>query len=171
MKKAILLIALMVISLTNGMAQTMVIDSTQQAYNRPSVWLEIRRLSEVGANDTSNSLELRKVFTFKVDALDYMFQRSLEQMPDSSSDILEFQAYAMYDFVNLYIKNLGKAEKEKQKKKIEADFIEASLKNPRFVDQDTELTLAYFNRNDFLTRFSLNTDWEKALADIKKKYK
>ena len=92
MKKAILLIALMVISLTNGMAQTMVIDSTQQAYNRPSVWLEIRRLSEVGANDTSNSLELRKVFTFKVDALDYMFQRSLEQMPDSSSDILEFQA-------------------------------------------------------------------------------
>ncbi len=34
---------------------------------------------------------------------------------------------------------------------------------------DKDIVLAYYNREDYLTQFSLDTNWVAALADVKKK--
>ena len=48
-------------------------------------------------------------------------------------------------------------------------FKEASILFPRFNDPDTEFTQSYCNDNRFLTQFSLDTDWVKALAYVREK--
>ena len=43
------------------------------------------------------------------------------------------------------------------------------LNHPLYNDLDKNLVLVYFNSEDYLTQFSLDTDWIKALAEVKKK--
>jgi hypothetical protein len=47
--------------------------------------------------------------------------------------------------------------------------MEVSKDNPLFKDKDKEMVLSYYNSGESLTRFSLDTNWEKALEIIKKK--
>jgi hypothetical protein len=37
-----------------------------------------------------------------------------------------------------------------------------------FNDTDKDLVLAYDNNENYITRFSLDTDWEKALQQVRK---
>ena len=62
-----------------------------------------------------------------------------------------------------------RAEKEKDRRNILLLFKEASILFPRFNDPDTEFTQSYCNDNRFLTQFSLDTDWVKALAYVREK--
>ena len=50
-------------------------------------------------------------------------------------------------------------------------FMDASYSNPLFNDKDTELVLSYYNSAQSMTRFSLDTDWRKAVAAIAYLYK
>ncbi len=133
------------------------------------VYQEILRLSRKVAADKNKSLDARKVATFKVDELNYMAMKTKEQMPDSSVRVLDVQAYAMYDFVNLFMRRLTEARKKADKEKVMIRFREASINNSRFNDMDKELVLSYYDNPNYLTQFSLDTDWVKALAEIRSK--
>ena len=51
------------------------------------VYNEILKTSTAVANDTSKDLEVRKIATFKVDALKYMLMKTNELMPDKRTRI------------------------------------------------------------------------------------
>jgi hypothetical protein len=97
-----------------------------------------------------------------------MAMKMREVMPDSSATFLDKQAIAMDNFVNFYIEKLIESTKQpnvEQVKMIKM-FMDASYSNPLFEDKDTELVLSYYNSADSMTRFSLDTDWRKAVAAI-----
>ena len=153
MKKLILLGAFMCLSIVNATAQ--------------EVYKEILRLSEDLANNEKKSLELRRIAQFKVEELNYMAMKTKELMPDSLVSVLDYQAYAMYEYVNLFLNKLTRAKKKKDKAKVLALFKEASLANPRFNDMDQGVTMSYCDNGLYLTQFSLDTDWVKALAFVR----
>ncbi len=148
MKKAIILLALAAGFASHANAQ--------------KVYKEILRLSEKTANDKSKDLETRKIATFKVDELKYMAMKTTALMPDSSVNVIDNQAYAMYDFVNLYVKKLSEAKSKKNKEVILNIFKSASIQNPRFNDMDLDLVEGYIRNEGYITSFSLDTDWIKA---------
>ena len=77
------------------------------------------------------------------------------------------QAYAMYEFVNLYIKQLAEAKTPESKDLVGKEFRTASLNNPLFNDTDLEVVQSYVSNDTYLTRFSLDTNWVKALEEVK----
>lgn len=159
MKKVILLFALLCSMNAAVMAQ--------------DVFKEVRRLSSEIAADTTKDLSTRRVAQFKIDALDYMRQRYWEVMKDDSLtnyyDVLNHQSLALYEYVDLFMKRLTPLKKKKQREKLQAVFEAASLENSKFFDPDKELVEAYILTPGFLTTFSMDTDWEKALADVRRR--
>ena len=131
------------------------------------VYHEILKLSEKVANDKSNDLQTRKVATFKVDELKYMAMKMRELMPDSTVTLLDNQAYAMYDFVNLYMKKLSEAKSKKDKALILDIFKSASIQNPWFNDMDLDLIEGYIRSEGYITSFSLDTNWMKAVEQAR----
>ena len=104
------------------------------------------------ATDTKEDVNVRKAASFKVDAITYLNTRTLSAIVDTTSQLsnkeiahlnaqLDSMAYYMHEYVN----------------------------HPLYNDPDKDLVLAYFNREDYLTQFSLDTDWIAALAEVKKK--
>jgi len=126
-------------------------------------------MSKEVANDEKKDTELRKIAQFKVDELSYMAIKTRELMPDSSAAVLDHQALAMYEFINMYMDKLAIAKKKEKKELVKYYFKQASTNNPRFQDTDLELTQAYYNNDGYLTQFSLDTDWQKALLEVKKR--
>lgn len=155
MKKIILTMALFAITTMTVQAQ--------------AVYKEILRMSKEVANDEKKDTELRKIAQFKVDELSYMAIKTRELMPDSSAAVLDHQALAMYEFINMYMDKLAIAKKKEKKELVKYYFKQASTNNPRFQDTDLELTQAYYNNDGYLTQFSLDTDWQKALLEVKKR--
>ena len=94
-----------------------------------------------------------------------------EQMPDSSTTVLDKQALSLNSFINLYIKHVlldTTAQKQEQVERIKL-FMDASYSNPLFSDTDTELTQSYYANPKAITRFMLDTDWRKALLAVEEK--
>lgn len=122
------------------------------------------------ASDPNEDPTIRKVESFKVDAITYLNSRTLAQLTDDSAQLTDEQvaainnrldslAYYMYDYVNLFTKEYAKAKNDKQRAKVMEYFRIASYNTPLYNDPDKELVLAYYYREDYLTRFSLDTDW------------
>ena len=155
MKKIILSMAIFAMTTMTAQAQ--------------AVYQEILRMSKEVANDEKKDTELRKIAMFKVDELNYMAIKTRELMPDSSAAVLDHQALAMYEFINMYMDKMAIAKKKEKKELVKYYFKQATTNNPRFQDTDTELTLAYYNNDAYLTQFSLDTDWQKALLEVKKR--
>ncbi|MDD7318226.1 MAG: hypothetical protein SOZ80_08955 [Prevotella sp.] len=120
------------------------------------------------AEDEKKDVGLRKIATFKYDELCYMGQRTVEQMPEKSAE-LDDQALALFEFIDLYLSNFEKASK-KQQSKVLQDFKMFCIEFPRYDDNDTTLTEAYYNEN-YITQFNLNTDWVKAYEKARTIYK
>ena len=136
------------------------------------VYKEILRLSKETAADVSRDLQTRKVATFKVDGLEYMWRLTREKMPDSLyTNIMNEQAYALYDYVNMFMTVYKSKEKEKERQEVIVMFMENSLNYPRFHDDDTEIAHAYILAEGYITKFSLDTDWVLAAEAIRKKLK
>jgi len=136
--------------------------------NGQEVYNEILRLSRKAVKDPSKSAQIRSINLFKVDELNYMAMKTKEVMPDSAVTVLDYQAFAMYEFINLYVDKIGKTSKKKEKASILNIFKSASINNPRFFDMDKTLVLSYYDNDKYLTQFSLDTDWVKALAEARK---
>lgn len=132
------------------------------------VFLEIRDKAQATAADTHTAAMVRDINQFKVDALNYMAMKMKEQMPDSSAAFLDRQAYAMHSFISTYMKTLLAHRSDPQKIQVEYMklFIDASISNPLFNDNDHDVVLAYYTTADCLTRFSLDTDWQRALLAV-----
>ncbi len=134
----------------------------QQVYN------ELRHKAQTTIDDAHANNLVKQISQFKLDALNYMAIKMREEMPDSTVEFLDKQAMAMDSFVNFYIEKLIASTKQpnvEQVKMIKM-FMDVSYSNPLFNDKDTEMTLAYYNCGECLTRFSLDTDWRKAGAAI-----
>ena len=152
MKKLILLALLAIATTAQG----------PEAYN------ELRQKAKTTISNPNANAVVKQISQFKLDALNYMAMKMREVMPDSSATFLDKQAIAMDNFVNFYIEKLIESTKQpnvEQVKMIKM-FMDASYSNPLFEDKDTELVLSYYNSADSMTRFSLDTDWRKAVAAI-----
>lgn len=152
MKKLIIIIMLMVCTASQA----------QQVYN------ELRKKAQTTVSDPQTNALVKQISQFKLDALNYLAIKMREEMPDSTVTFLDKQAMAMDNFVNFYVEKLIESTKQPnavQVKMIKM-FMDASYSNPLFNDSDKELSLSYYNRADCLTRFSLDTDWRKAVAAI-----
>ena len=139
----------------------------QEAYN------ELRQKAKTTVNDPKTNAVVKQISQFKLDALNYMAIKMQEEMPDSSATFLDKQAIAMDNFVNFYVEKLIESTKlpNVQQVKMIKMFMDASYSNPLFNDKDTELVLSYYNSAQSMTRFSLDTDWCKAVAAIAYLYK
>lgn len=136
----------------------------QEVYN------ELRKKNkELIENPQTHEL-VRSISQFKLDALNYLAIKMQEEMPDSSVYFLDRQAFAMNNFVTFYIKKLVEFNEMPQALQTEMTkiFMDTTLNTPLFRDKDRELTLSYYNNGESLTRFSLDTDWEKAYETIEK---
>ena len=133
------------------------------------VYTEIKEKAQAVVNDANANPLLKQISRFKIDALDYMAMKMREQMPDSTANYLDRQAFAMNNFVSYYIQKLieNRTQPNAFQVKIIEAFMDASFSNPLFNDPDKELTLAYFSDGNSLTRFSLDTDWRRAVLAAK----
>lgn len=156
--------------------------ATTYAQTPQRVYDQIYRSSYKVASDKSEDTEIRKIASFKVDAISYLKTKTLEALSASDKELtgkdiahlnsqLDSMAYYMYDFVNLYLKNYAKAGNEKEKNRVRKIFRDASINHPLYGDKDEEVVLAYYNRDDYPTQFSLDTNWIAALEEVKKELK
>ncbi len=138
----------------------------QQIYN------EVRRMQKEFQDIKYNKdkpMTERKTASFKWDVIEYMLYKAKDDSTFSEKQ-LGIETYAMTEFVNLYFKRLSEAGNSKSKKEIAlARFKNASLNNALFGDVDYDLCHAYVDNANFMTPFSLDTDWVKALAEIRSK--
>ena len=137
--------------------------TAQQAY------YDAINMARETAEDTSKSLEERKIARFKQIALEYFGEQSYKLTPDSSASVLDEQALALYQFINAFTYQLTVSNKKSRQGVIDT-FKQASLNNPRFNDPNKEYVLAYITNEGYLTKFSLDTDWVLAYEEIKKRY-
>ncbi|MDR0185826.1 hypothetical protein ETF27_06450 [Prevotella brunnea] len=168
MRKIALTIALTLVALTGIKAQ-----------NR--VYQQIYRSAYKVATNKQEDTEARKVASFKVDAISYLQTKTLIALSTQDDKALtaeevkhlnsrlDSMAYYMYSFVNLFTKEYTKAADEKEKSRVIKIFRNASINHPLYNDNDKELVHAYYNRNDYPTQFSLDTNWIDALEEVKKK--
>ncbi|WP_278887741.1 hypothetical protein [Leyella stercorea] len=157
MKKLFIILALVCMSVLS--------TSAQEIYD------EVRRIekeAKVFANDTKNNLEARKIATFKYDAIYYLIDKA-SQEPLFSEYELGVQTNAMIEFVNLFVSKLSTLKKNKDKDMLKAVFRTATINNSLFNDVDKEVIYSYVDNENFITQFSLDTDWPKALAEVQSK--
>lgn len=143
--------------------------SSAAAVSAQEIYSEIRRNAQANISDPTADLMVRKFSMFKLDALNYMGIKMKELMPDSTAALLDKEALSLTLFLNLYTNELVKCSQQPpayQIKVIQA-FMDASYSNPLFRDDDKELVHAYFNDGNSLTRFSLDTDWRRAVLAAK----
>ncbi len=165
MKKLMFVVVMMCLALTTN---------AQDVYN------ELLSSSIKVAEDETKDIETRKIATFKYDELNYMKQMVLPEVLKDTTDLvtmnrvikqLNEQSYAMYQFINLFFQRLASTNKKDGKEAVLALFKAASINNPMFNDTDKDLVLAYYNNDNYITQFSLDTDWVKALEDVKRREK
>lgn len=157
MKKLFIILALVCMSVLS--------TSAQEIYD------EVRRIEKEAkafANDTKNNLEARKIATFKYDAIYYLVDKA-SQEPLFSEYELGVQTNAMIEFVNLFVSKLSTLKKNKDKDILKAVFRTATINNSLFNDVDKEVIYSYVDNENFITQFSLDTDWPKALAEVQSK--
>ena len=143
---------------------------TVSAANAQEIYKEVVRLktnAETLMNDTTKNMDVRKVACFKNDALYYLIDKAADA-PDFSELELGKQVNAMIEFVNTFIKRLSQEKKKKDKNIILATYKNATTSNPLFNDPEKEVTYGYVDNEKYITQFSLDTDWVKALQTIKK---
>ena len=128
----------------------------------------IEKEAKAFANDTKNNLEARKIATFKYDAIYYLVDKA-SQEPLFSEYELGVQTNAMIEFVNLFVSKLSTLKKNKDKDMLKAVFRTATINNSLFNDVDKEVIYSYVDNENFITQFSLDTDWPKALAEVQSK--
>lgn len=132
------------------------------------VYHSIRNKAKESVESPETPMLMKKLNQFKIDALDYMVMKMREQMPDSSATYLDKQAYALNNFLLLYMRSVIDSQKLPKVQQVDIIklFMDATYSNPLFNDQDKELVLAYFSDGSSFTRFSLDTNWQLAFIAV-----
>ena len=132
------------------------------------IYKEVKRIqkqAETFDNETKKNLDERKIACFKYDAIYYLVDRASQEDRFTEYELGQ-QTDALIEFVNLYVKRLASANK-KDKDMVKAKFRTASINNSLFNDVDKEVVYSYVDNDKFITNFSLDTDWVKALEAVK----
>jgi hypothetical protein len=143
--------------------------SLSQTLSAQEIYSEIRRSAQAKVNDTKADMLVRQFSMFKLEALNYMAIKMKEEFPDSTAELLDKEALSLNVFITNYTRSLVDSRNMPvlyQKKVIKA-YMDASYSNPLFNDKDSHMVLAYFNDANSLTRFSLDTDWRRAVLAAK----
>lgn len=143
----------------------MLLTMFSMSVSAQQVYIELRQKARKAAENPESTDMVRQFSQFKLDALDYMAMKMREEMPDSSASYLDRQAFALHNFMSLYMQALldNRNQPAAFQVKIIKLFMDASYSNPLFNDPDKELSLAYYSNGKSLTRFSLDTDWQRAV--------
>lgn len=110
-----------------------------------------------------------KINYFYYTELNYMKNKA-KAANEAGLKVLDEQAYAMQEFVTDFFKQMASANDDKRKSVIDI-YIKASLENPLFDDKDKETTLSFISDPEYITPFSLDTDWVTAHKAAKKALK
>lgn len=151
MKKIIMTLMLLLTTMSNIQAQ--------------EIYTEVKRMAQANVDNSNADPLIRQINKFKLDALNYMAMKMREEMPDSTAEFLDKEALSLHIFITNYTNSLVSNSQQPaahQMKVIKA-YMDASYSNPLFNDNDKEIVLAYFNDGNNLTRFSLDTDWRRAV--------
>lgn len=154
MKKLLIMFAVMCATATNVVAQDI--------YNEVK---RIEKQAETLANDSTKNINERKIACFKYDAIYYLIDKASLENNFTEYELGE-QTNAMIEFVNQYVKRIANATKQKDKDIIKARYRTASINNALFNDVDKEVVYSYVDNENFITQFSLDTDWVKALKAV-----
>ncbi|MBR1449102.1 MAG: hypothetical protein IJ588_10225 [Prevotella sp.] len=147
--------------------------TTMTAIQAQEVYTEVKKMAQEKVDNPNSAPIVRNINRFKVDALNYMAMKMREEMPDSSAAFLDDMALALHHFINDYSQSLVSSSQQPaayQTKVIKA-YIDASYSNPLFRDPDQDTALVYFRNGNSLTRFSLDTDWRRAVLAAKEAIK
>ena len=145
--------------ITLGLLATMMVPASAQ-----DVLNEIVKMSQATVNDTTQNIVVRKTAVFKYDAMTYLRSKML---PASAvlSDNVDLKKF------NEIIRTLNekrlKEAKKKNKDVVMKLFKMATKDHPYFNDEDTEVTMAYYNREDYPVQFCLDCNWVKSLEFIR----
>ena len=134
------------------------------------IYKEVKRImqkQEAIKNDTGKSLDERKIAAFKWDAIYYMIMKAGDNNEFTPYD-LGMQTSSMIDFVNLYVKRLSEEKKKTQKDLIMSRYKNTTIQNALFNDMDKDIIYAYVDNDKYITQFSLDTNWVKALEEVRK---
>ena len=137
------------------------------------IYTEIKKMAqEVVDNPDTNPL-IKQMNSFKITALNYMGMKMRELMPDSTAEFLDKEALALYHFMSTYTQTLVSLSDQPAayQTKVIGLFMDASYSNPLFNDPEKDYVLQYFMNGDCLTRFSLDTDWMRALLAVESEMK
>lgn len=108
-----------------------------------------------------------KVNYFYLTALNYMIS---EMKPQDAAQyrILDEQALAMHRFVSRFIDWISHTPHEKLRRKGIKAFLKHGSSHPFFNDKDKETTLSFIGDPNYITPFSLDTDWVAANQGVDK---
>ena len=146
-----------------------IVCATATSVSAQEIFNEVKRIekqAETLANDTTKNINERKIACFKYDAIYYLIDKASQEERFTEYELGE-QTDALIEFVNLYVKRLANAGK-KDKDLLKAKFRTASINNSLFNDVDKEVVYSYVDNDNFITQFSLDTNWVKALEEVKK---
>lgn len=155
MKKIVMLLAFTCMFAVNAASQ--------------EIYKEVNRImhqAESIKNDAKRNLEERKIATFKADAIFYLISKAAQNEHFTELELGK-QTNAMIDFVNSFVKRLSRSSKKRDKEILMARFKNATIQNPLFNDPEKEVTYAYVDNEKFITQFSIDTDWVKALNAVR----
>lgn len=117
-------------------------------------------------NSPTSNFTQTQIAQFKRTALIYLKQKAFEQCDSVTTQLLDTQAYYLSEFITLFFEEIIKAKRltdDERRERIML-FMDASVSNPMFQDDDQETTMSYINDGGEITPFCLNTDWQKAYA-------
>lgn len=121
-------------------------------------------------NSPTSNFTQTQIAQFKRTALVYLKEKAFEQRDTVTTQLLDTQAYYLSEFVTLFFEEIVKAKRlsDGERKERIMHFMEASLSNPMFQDDDEETTMAFIHDGGEITPFCLNTDWQKAYEAAKR---
>lgn len=133
---------------------------------------EIYKLVYESAKNTlenpATPLAKAKIAQFKISQLTYLYSKAFETMPEVTDRFLDLQAYYLSEFLTLYqedlVNSINLSAEERAKRAM--IYVDATVSNPLFNDTDEETIYAFIQEGTELTPFSLDTDWQKALAAV-----
>ncbi len=120
-------------------------------------------------DDPKASPVLLSIAQFKYTAMQYLCNTAIRRNGGGvDGDFLDRQAYAMNNFLTLFLKDFAQVNPNDQEsmKQLVQRYWKASDDNPLFGDEDKETVRAFVNAEGSVTPFSLDTDWEKANTAI-----
>ena len=152
---------------------TLLLGVLAMGANAQEIYKIVYKNAEQIVNDPNSGVTKARIAQFKVSQLTYLYQKAFETMPEVTDRFLDVQAYYLTEFMSLYQAELVKSSKEtpEERAKKVMIFLDATVSNPLFNDTDEETIYAYIKEGTELTPFSLDTDWQKALAAVKAQIK